>query len=128
MKPATQEWISKAEGDWTSAQREARARKAPNYDLACFCGQQCAEKYLKARLIEAGIAFRKTHDLEELLKLILPIEPGWSVLQSDLQYLSDFSVDYRYPGLSATKFQAQNAIKSCRKVRKVVRSTFDLPI
>src|SRR5256885_3366536 len=117
MKPITREWIKKAEGDWTSAQREARARKAPNYDLACFCTQQCAEKYLKARLVEAGIAFKKTHDLEALLTLVLPIEPNWNVLQSDLKYLSDFSVDYRYPGLSATKIQVQNAVKGCRNVR-----------
>lgn len=41
MKPLTHEWISKAEGDWHSAQRENRARKQPNYDAACFHAQQC---------------------------------------------------------------------------------------
>jgi len=47
MKPITLEWIDKAEGDWTSAQREHRARQRPNYDAACFHAQQYAEKYLK---------------------------------------------------------------------------------
>src|SRR4051812_27606130 len=74
MKPITLEWIDKAEGDWFSAQREARARKHPNYDAACFHAQQCAEKYLKARLQKAGLAFKKTHDLVNLLNLILPVE------------------------------------------------------
>jgi hypothetical protein len=36
MKPLTEEWISKAEGDFSTAGRELRARKAPNYDAVCF--------------------------------------------------------------------------------------------
>ncbi len=50
MKAITQEWINKAEGDWTTLMREYRARESPNYDAACFHAQQCAEKYLKSRL------------------------------------------------------------------------------
>lgn len=70
MKQITQEWIAKAEGDWQDALSRYRARKYPNYDSTCFHAQQCAEKYLKARLDEAGSAFSKTHDLSLLL--------GWS--------------------------------------------------
>jgi len=50
MKPMTAECLAKAEGDFTMLQREMRARKDPNYDGICFHAQQCAEKYLKARL------------------------------------------------------------------------------
>jgi HEPN domain-containing protein len=50
MKPITKEWVNKAEGDWASASREIRARKAAKYDGACFHAQQYAEKYMKARL------------------------------------------------------------------------------
>jgi HEPN domain-containing protein len=50
MKPLTREWIDKAEGDFATARREIRIRKAPNYDAVCFHAQQCVEKYLKARL------------------------------------------------------------------------------
>jgi len=59
MKRITGEWINKAEGDWHGALSRYRARKHPNYDSTCFHAQQCAEKYLKARLKEAGIAFTK---------------------------------------------------------------------
>lgn len=83
MKPITREWISKAEGDWTSSVILFRSRKHPNYDGACFHTQQCAEKYLKARLEEAGITFGKTHDLEKLLSLALKVEPSWNVLKQD---------------------------------------------
>jgi len=51
MKQLTLEWVKKAEGDYVTAQRELRARKSPNYDASCFHAQQCAEKYLKARLL-----------------------------------------------------------------------------
>lgn len=50
MKPMTTEWVAKAEGDFAMVLREARARKNPCYDGACFHAQQCAGKYLKARL------------------------------------------------------------------------------
>lgn len=58
-------------------EREARARKRPNYDGLCFHAQQCVEKYLKARLCEAGIEFPKTHVLAALLDLVAPVEPLW---------------------------------------------------
>jgi HEPN domain-containing protein len=58
MKPLTREWVEKAEKDWGSLNREIRVRKNPNYDAACFFAQQCVEKYLKARLVEAGIYFK----------------------------------------------------------------------
>lgn len=50
MKPLTREWVEKTEGDFLTAARESRVRKSPNYDAVCFHAQQCAEKYLKARL------------------------------------------------------------------------------
>jgi HEPN domain-containing protein len=131
MKPITLEWIEKAEGDWTSAQREYRARQArqrPNYDAACFHAQQCAEKYLRARLEEAGITFSRTHNLTSLLTLALAVEPPWTVLQPYLTALNIYSVAFRYPGSSATKSNAANALKAGREVRHIVRQSFDLSV
>lgn len=59
MKQLTFEWVEKAEQDWGSLHREIRARKNPNYDAACFFAQQCVEKYIKARLVEAENIFQK---------------------------------------------------------------------
>jgi len=81
MKPTTLEWIAKAEEDWNVAQMSYRARKHPSYDAAVFHAQQCAEKYLKARLEEAGIAITRTHDLLVLHQQTPAVEPGWTVLQ-----------------------------------------------
>jgi len=62
MNPLALEWVAKAEEDFSVAQREYRARKNPAYNAACFHAQQCAEKYLKARLNEASVPVHKTHD------------------------------------------------------------------
>lgn len=127
MKPLTLEWIEKAEEDWVVLLRSYRARKDPSYNAACFHAQQCAEKYLKARLEEAGVAFNKTHDLDELLAQAAVIEPSWAALQPELDYLNRFSVMFRYPGQSATKQGARQAVQDCRKVRAAARAAFGLP-
>ena len=126
MKPLTKEWVDKAEGDFITAKRELRARKAPNYDAACFHAQQCAEKYLKARLQEEGIASSKTHDLATLLDLLLPVEPSWAVMRSDLDRLTSFAVEFRYPGTSADKAMARSAVAVCQDVRHRVRMSLGL--
>lgn len=126
MRPITKEWIDKAEGDWATARREMRARKDPNYDGVCFHAQQCAEKCLKARLQEADIAFSKTHDLVKLLKAVLAAEPSWNVLEIDLNPLTDFAIEYRYPGISATRTEAKSAVAHCRKVRRIIRRSLGL--
>ena len=59
MKLAAREWVGKAEADFLSAYREYRARHRPNFDATCFFTQQCIEKYLKARLVEAGSLLRE---------------------------------------------------------------------
>ncbi len=128
MRQLTLEWIDKAEGDWFAAQQLYRARKHPNYDAACFHTQQCAEKYLKPRLEEAGIVFSKTHNLAHLLTLALQVEQQWIALQSPMNALNIFAVDFRYPGKSATKLDARQAIKDCSEVRRVIRTTLGLPV
>ena len=51
------------------------SKKKGTRGLVCFHLQQCLEKYLKARLVEAGLGFPRTHDLERLLDFILLNEP-----------------------------------------------------
>ena len=126
MKPITREWVEKADGDLASAGRELRARKSPNFDSACFHAQQCAEKYLKARLQEAEIDPPRIHHLPTLLELLLPVEPTWEGLRDDLAALSGYAVNYRYPGERADKDMARKAVSLCRKVREEVRLSLGL--
>ena len=121
MKPLVAEWIGKAEGDFAMLERESRARKNPNYDGICFHAQQCAEKYLKARLCQAGVHFAKVHDLNALLAQVLAVEPLWETFRKDLAYLSDFAVQFRYPGESANRATALKARGLCRSFRTAAR-------
>jgi HEPN domain-containing protein len=127
MKPLTSEWVAKAEGDFSTARRELRARRHPNYDAACFHAQQCAEKYLKARLQEASIRFGRTHDLSTLLDLVLPVEPSWTILRPHALHLNQFAAQFRYPGLFAAKGDAREAVSRCGEIRRVVRASLGLP-
>ncbi|MFZ1935364.1 MAG: HEPN domain-containing protein [Thermoguttaceae bacterium] len=122
----TAEWVEKAEGDFAMVLRESRARKNPCHDGACYHAQQCAEKYLKARLCEAGIEFAKIHDLVALLDQAVATEPGWKRFREDLAYLSDFAVAFRYPGESADKAMAADARQRCKRFRAAARTALAL--
>jgi len=128
MKPITAEWIEKAEGDFGLVQREVKVSEKANYDAICFHCQQCAEKYLKARLCEAGISFGKIHDLVSLLEQVLAVEPQLEKFREDLAYLSDFAVSFRYPGESADAQSAFDAQKRCQRFREAVREVLSLEI
>jgi HEPN domain-containing protein len=53
------EWIRKAEEDYNAAIALARQRKKSTPNALSFHCQQCAEKYLKAYLIQQRIVFPK---------------------------------------------------------------------
>lgn len=128
MKPETQEWVDKAEGDWGTMLRESEVLTDPNYDAVCFHAQQCAEKYLKARLFDADLPFRKTHDLLNLLSTILIVEPEWTIYEDLLSKLSVFGVAGRYPGLVSNELQAHEAVQNCGDIRSVVRESLKLSV
>ena len=125
MNPLVKEWICKAEGDFATACRELRARKAPNYDTACFHAQQCAEKYLKACLINEHRDFPKTHDLTALAEM-LDVPGAWEHLRGKLEEITVYAVQYRYPGESADREEARRAIRITEEVRKRARKWLEL--
>jgi HEPN domain-containing protein len=124
MNPLTTEWIEKASADLATAGREMRARKDPNYDAVCFHAQQCVEKLLKAALTETGRDFSRTHDLNYLLDLLLPVQPLWEAFRSSFQELVAYAVEYRYPGESATKEMAQTALNAAKVFSKEFSSKY----
>jgi len=128
MKPIAAEWVAKAEGDFAIMERECCVKENPNYDGICFHAQQCAEKYLKARLCEADITFSKIHDLVALLEQALVVEAVWESFREDLAYLSDFAVTFRYPGESADAESALDSQRRCRLFRSAARKALGLEI
>lgn len=126
LKPLVKEWVEKAEGDYATAQRELRVRKNPNYDAVCFHAQQCAEKYLKALLQDAGIRSGKTHNLPVLLNLIVVKKPLLESIRPTVILLNEYAVEFRYPGESADKPMAREAMKSSRELRITLRAALGL--
>ena len=128
MKPSTREWIKKAEADYRLAVALSRRRRETFHDHGCFLCQQCAEKYLNARLEEAGIRFQKTHDLDKLLQDVLPAEPLWAALLPAVLGLNRFAVKFRYPGNEATAGEFKQALKSAKVMRREARLALGLRV
>jgi HEPN domain-containing protein len=111
-----EEWVEKAEGDYTTAVVLKRQRKEPQYDAICYHCQQSAEKYLKAYLVKQGVVPQRIHDLLDLLSECIIYDAGLSSLWPDVRFLNPFSVQFRYPGDTATDIQAKDALENLRRI------------
>ena len=96
------------------------------HDVICFHCQQAAEKHLKAFLQELNLNIPRTHDLDDLLDLLLPHDGTLRPLRRGLRFLTQFAVDYRYPDENATKRQAAAALRWMERVRQELRSRLGL--
>ena len=117
MKELVAEWIKKAKADAGAARREAAVKETPNRDAVCFHAQQAVEKCLKGLLQQEGVSFTKTHDLSILLDLIVPVFPDLKKLSDDLEWLSAFAVEFRYPGEEALGEDAESALAIMNRLR-----------
>jgi len=91
-----------------------------------FHCQQAAEKLLKALLSELGIAFRRTHDLRELMDAA---EDGGCEIPkelADLDMLTPYGTLYRYEDLdSVAAFDRAGSRKIIAKLRAWVESRLE---
>jgi HEPN domain-containing protein len=105
-------WLKRARSDLQLGRVALRAKGVLPED-ACFHAQQCAEKALKALLLQQNIAFPKTHAIEVLLDLLkakgMDIPNG----VDEAFELSEYAVQTRYPGdwEPVTKADAQHALE-----------------
>ena len=125
MKRHTAPWVRKSEDDLAGA-RTLAASSPPQKDLVCFHCQQAVEKYLKALLQELGAVVPRTHDLEDLLDLLLPHDGTLAPLRMGLTSLSRYAVEFRYPGPRATLRQMQAALRTADHVRSELRTRLGL--
>lgn len=127
MRDATRRWVDKAESDWRIARREVRVTAGPSWDGVCFHAQQCAEKYLKALLQEAGSEPLRTHNLTTLYQAARVTTPVLDAVRPVLYALSVYAVDVRYPGDDVTEEEAVRALEDCSRLREVIRRVLHLP-
>src|SRR5713101_1613746 len=120
MKRVTAQWVRKAEADYALAKLAHKA-KPPFYDSICFHCQQSAEKFLKALLQESGQVTPRTHNLVELLNRLVSADASLGTLRVGLKSLTQYAVDYRYPGFSANARKAQAALRWAERLRRECR-------
>src|SRR5437660_6656013 len=126
MQRHTAQWVQKAEEDIEAA-RSLAVPPSPKRDAACFHCQQSVEKYLKALLQEMGLAVPRTHELEDLLDLLLPHDATLAPLRRSLRSLTPYAVNFRYPGVRATTRRMIAALRQVERVRTEPRARLGLP-
>jgi hypothetical protein len=92
------EWIEKAEADYKSAVALQRRRKEPP----------------------------RIHDLEDLLNLCALYDATLSTRLPLVHVLNPYGVLIRYPGMTATVVEAQEAVHAMRRLRTILRRTLEL--
>jgi HEPN domain-containing protein len=95
MKSEAEAWLAKSDEDRLAAAWLLKS-EAPLTLAATFHIQQCAEKLLKALLVEKGITFERKHDLPYLLE-----KTSADALSNHVEFLeelSPYAVEFRYPG------------------------------
>lgn len=89
-------WIIKANKDLKSVEHELTFDDAVT-ETICFHAQQAAEKYLKSYLIYLELAFRKTHEIGELITKCEEKDQEIASLKEEMDILTDYAVTVRYP-------------------------------
>jgi len=83
--------------------------------------QQCAEKYLKAKLVSLALEFPRTHDIKELFDL-LPFNVRPAVAEPLQERLTSYTVEARYPDEPPVdRAAAEQAVAIARQVREGIR-------
>src|SRR5438034_9673706 len=118
----TRGWGGKAENDLKAALQILKLGDGCPTDTVCFHAQQCVEKYVKALLTLNGSDFPKTHDLEQLIRLLASRKrPRLGV--ADQRRLTGYATGARYPGWGEISLaEARRAVALARRVRRDLRS------
>ncbi len=91
-----QAWLLKAQTDLISARRLA-AGDNPLWDTAVFHCQQAAEKAVKGYLVFNDRRFRKTHDVEDLVKVAEAYDDRFSTWHDAAKLVTPYAQAFRYP-------------------------------
>lgn len=113
-------WLRFADEDLRAA-REMSTREHFTPRHICFLSQQAAEKVLKALLLSEELRIPRTHDLEAIVAL-LPIHIQEAFSSIDLERLTVWAVESRYPGEwdDATADDANTALQTATQIWQVV--------
>ena len=118
MLEIVHEWIEKADKDLLSAKILIKEVGLEN-QVGFHC-QQAIEKWLKAYLISKNGEPRKIHDLFALVLECEKYDPNFEQLEPIIEGITDFAVEFRYPGYWATPEEANDALENTEKSRALI--------
>ena len=115
-------WLLRPSEDLRAGRHDLTARP-PLFNDVAFHAQQCAEKAMKALLVQYERPFRKTHNLTELGGAVARTEPTLAELMRQASLMSEFAWRFRYPGdpASVSEEDALRAIELAERVLAEVR-------
>jgi HEPN domain-containing protein len=123
VNPLVEEWREKARKDWVSLEILVETQNPDTAEAICFLAQQCIEKLMKGLLVQKKIRPPKSHNLIELQFLL---EPHYPIKAEDeLEELTIWAVESRYPGVIPTWAQACSAAESCKQLRIALLPFFE---
>lgn len=114
-------WFRKVENDLKNIENNINSDEIPT-DTICFHAQQAVEKFFKGALIYFQRDISKTHDLVKLLTELVPFIPELGDFEEDLEKLTEFSVEVRYPDTfyEPTLEEAKYSYLTALKIREII--------
>ena len=118
-------WLSKAGSDLRSVRILGAAENAP-LDTAVYHCQQAAEKALKGFLCFGDIPIRRTHDVEDLVRQAMALEPTFASVVADATVVKPYDVGFRYPSpvmpLEPARAEFDEALAAAQRIHDFVLS------
>lgn len=119
-------WLGDVEGDLRALDAVLRDPGTPGR-IVCFLAHLAVEKALKATLIDAGVPFKKTHDLEDLHSMctqagrLEQLDADW------LSRLNPWAIEGRYADdlREASRETAEEAARWAKETVAAVHAEFD---
>jgi HEPN domain-containing protein len=111
MNDETRQWLRYADENLQSAQLLLDHRL---FNPCLQNAQQAVEKSLKAALIERAIPLRRTHSINELVKMLAASDMTIDITEEDCDLLDSIYIPSKYPlGSALPNFEADEEI--CRQ-------------
>ncbi len=118
----TQKWIAIAQEDLRDAEALLEFKER-FLKFVVFSSQQASEKIIKAYLTHNRKRFPKTHDLEDLIKILSTIDSKIAEVLFETPRLSQYSVAFRYPDAAneeLTVHLGNNAVQIAKKTVMII--------
>ena len=121
MSAAKPSWLGYAKADLDSAKKLSNDADAP-WHLVCYLCQQCAEKCLKAYLLNHGWRLKKIHEVVKLLEEAKQRDTSLATVDREADLLNAYTHIGRYPLLAMSNQDGRNAIAAAETISREIRS------